>query len=326
MILPQTVYDFLSEYGKIYIHGNRISMRCPICLDSKKSKIKRRFSMICEDGQAYYNCFNCGASGTLAELVSQLKGVSISEAIRTIETPDFDNIKCSLTKVEPEPVVVKERGILNYILDDCISKDTEVSGYIMTKYKILLNEFLVKRNIPSEYKVFIAYKGDYKNRIIIPIYYKNDILYFQGRALTNDVELKFMNPVVEKTGIIMNIDHFQRDMFIIVTEGIIDAMMIEHHQGTCVIGGSVSDDFLSSLYVLTDQGVIIAVDNDERGEVERKKLINNSKYGKQLYFYVTPKGIKDLNELKIKGHTHNMYDLIVKDKLDSFTYIIKNSF
>lgn len=326
MIRYETVIDFLQEYGKLYIKGNKINARCPICGDSKKTIRKRRFTVTYEDGNAFYNCFNCDASGTFAELVSLLKGIPIGEAIKQVETIEFDDIKKILNKKPKEVEVAEQKDDdeLSEILEDCISVDDEVTDYYPKMYKKALIKFIEDRKIPKEYKLFVAIKGEYMGRIIIPIYHNDDIVYFQGRAISKDAYLKFMNPEVDKTGIIMNVDKFKRDKYIIVTEGIVDAMMIEGHQGTCVLGGSVSDEFLSTLFKYTDKGVIIAVDNDERGKMERTKLLN-SQHGKKLRYFTPPKGIKDINELKVVKNIQDMYNHIVSHRLDYFTLSISTS-
>jgi len=325
MILHQTITDFLSQYGTIYVKGNSIGSRCPLCGDSKKSKLKRRFSVTYDNGCAFYNCFNCGRTGTFAELVSELKGIPIGEAIREVETIEFDDIKKTLTKAVSAVKVIPEEQNLTSILDDCISVDSNVSSYFDKQYQKILVSFLDSRKIPLDYKIFIANKGEYKGRYIIPVYHGNEIVYFQGRAMDDTVEPRFKNPLIEKTGIIMNIDYFKRDKFIIVTEGVIDAMMVEDHQGTCVLGGSISDDFLIELYKYTDKGIIIAVDTDERGEKERNKLIESSKYGKLLKYFIPPDEIKDLNEFKKKRNIPNMYDYVTNKCIDYWTLSVHKS-
>lgn len=329
MIEFQTVIDILQEYGQLYIKGDRINMRCMLCGDSKKSKLKKRFNVTYDSGSAFYHCFNCGRTGTFAELVSELKGISLGEAIKSIETIEFSDIEKVLKKdtIEIEDFVETTTiEDLNYILEDCISIDSDVSSYIDKQYKKHLIQFIKKRMIPKEYNVFVAKKGEYKNRYILPIYHWGDIVYFQGRAMHDDMLPRFKNPEVEKSDIIMNIDYFNKDKFIIVTEGIIDAMALSNHQGTCVLGGSVSDDFLSVLYKSTNKGVIIAVDNDDRGQKERDKLIDTSKFSNLLYFFIPPPGTKDLNEMVIKGiGGDDIYEYIVSNKINSFNLRMMNS-
>lgn len=329
MIEYQTVTDFLSQFGTLFIKGNNVSMRCPLCGDSKKSKLKKRFNVTYDNGSAFYHCFNCGKTGTFAELVAELKGISLSEAIRSIETIEFSDIEKRLQKECIEVNDIEEVTTiddLNYILDDCISVDSEATSYIDKQYQKHLIQFIKKRKIPKEYNVFVAIKGEYKNRYIIPIYHWGDIVYFQGREMRDDMLPRFKNPEVEKSGVIMNIEHFNKDKFIIVTEGIIDAMALSNHQGTCVLGGSVSDDFLSVLYKSTNKGVIIAVDNDDRGQKERDKLIDTSKFSNLLYFFIPPPGTKDLNEMVIKGiGGDDIYEYIVSNKINSFNLRMMNS-
>lgn len=324
MIQFDKIIDFLQDYGRLYIKNNDVQMRCMLCGDSKKSKSKKRLHVKYENGKAFYNCFNCGRSGTFVELYSELKGVSVSEAIKVLEISDFNDIKNLFTKRE----VIKEEKDKsvknhNYILDDCLSLDETPSSYIDKQYKKMLVEFVEKRMVPPEYKIFVAVRGEYKGRIIIPIYKGNDIVYFQGRASDGDAFLKFKNPEVEKSNIIMNIDNFKKDKYVIVTEGVMDAMMVEDFQGTCVLGGSVSDEFLSKIYKCSEKGIIIAVDNDERGEKERKKILEKSKYGKTLKYYVTPNGIKDLNKLKTTYKNIHIYETVVNNSIDYWTLVVR---
>jgi DNA primase len=325
MIEFQTIIDFLQEYGKITIKGNGVITRCPLCGDSKKSKTKKRFSITYENGSAFYNCFNCGRSGTFAELYSELKGVSLSIAINKIETPDFTNIISKLTKPVEKEKNIEKKQTLDDILDVSLSIDDVADGYFKKQYKKILTDFVLFRKIPKEYKLFIAYDGEYKGRIIIPIFENGHIVYFQGRATGPDVDPKYKNPEVVKSHIVMNKEFFKRDEYIIVTEGIIDAWMVENHQGTCVLGGSISKDFLSELYKLTDRGIIIATDNDERGEKERDILINKNPYGKTLRYFVTPGDIKDLNELIIKTNLKVVYSYVVANSKTSWSYQVSKS-
>lgn len=327
MIYFQTVIDFLQEYGQLYIKGNKINMRCPICGDSKKSNRKKRFwATWSPDGTCCINCFNCGYSSTFAELVSRLKSIPLHEAIRFVESIDFNDVPKLLNKeveiIEENKFIEGECTTFNEIIDDCISIDDVCDGYIQKQYQDKLNEFIKNRLISSDYKIFIAFKGDYKGRIILPIYRYDDIIYFQGRSLFES-DVKYKNPEIDKTGIIMNLEYFNKDKFIIVSEGIIDAMSVEYHQGTSVLGGSFNDQLLSILFNLTNEGVIFVSDNDERGNKERLKIINESYYNKKLFYFIPPNPCKDINDIKRKIKPTNVYDYIVNNKMDYFTLLIK---
>ena len=324
-ISPETITDFLSEHGKIYHKNNKINMRCPLCNDSKKSPLKKRFTVFYSNGEASYSCFNCGKSGTFAELYAELRGISLSEAIRSVNTNDFNKIRERLTpKADPIPNEPEATIIFNNITNDCININSEPKGYIERVYKEALLKFIHERKIPEEYQqqIFVAIEGEYKGRIIIPIYESGNIVYFQARLIGEGIR-KYDNPHVKKGSIFMNREYFKGDKYIIVTEGIIDAMMVEDHQGIPVLGADVKDLFLDELYRYTDMGVIIAVDNDERGKIERNNIIKNSKYVKQLKFFI-PENKKDLNELVIGGLT-KVYDFVTSNSFDYWTYLIKNN-
>jgi len=62
----------------------------------KKVKLRNGFHLDFHGGQPMFHCFNCNRSGTFADLYSQVKGISISEALRELNKFDVDQIKKNL--------------------------------------------------------------------------------------------------------------------------------------------------------------------------------------------------------------------------------------
>ena len=117
-------------------------------------------------------------------------------------------------------------------------------------------------------------------------------------------------------------DKFERDKYIIVTEGIIDAYMLENNQGTCVIGGYLDQNYLNSITPYTDRGIIICLDNpkkDQNSKKVLKKLVyeNINKYKSRVKFFIMPEGYdaKDLNDLVVNYNIKNMYEFVVKNSV-----------
>ena len=297
MISLQTVREFVFQhFPKVTTskNGTHFHARCIICGDSKISPNKKRFHLNYHNGEPGYHCFNCGAKGSFVKLYSIVMGVSLADAKRELYKYDPDRIRKELTE---KPNVngngKKEYHIQNMdnILDECIDVYTEVRGSIEPQYQKLLKEFIKDRKIPDDVKIFVAVRGRYKGRAIIPIYKDGHIIYFQGRALTN-IEPKYLNPIVEKSGIIMNETKFQRDKYIIVTEGLLDAIMIGP-QGTSVLGADIDEEFVKRVNSLTDAGVIIVLDNDKTGyeklmgKKKNEGLLDKS-YSNYLKYFIMP--------------------------------------
>ena len=210
----------------------------------------------------------------------------------------------------------------DYILKSCISPTDNPTGYITKQLKKALKKFISIRNLPGHIKVYAAYEGRYRNRFIIPVYEGNRILYFQARRIHRNMEPKYLNPIAEKDQIILNKERFDRNKYIIVTEGLIDAFMIPN-QGTASLGSSVSKSFLKILFSYTDKGVIIFFDNDEAGKKAFDKF-TNKKYGNifkdNVKYFLFP------NKYKRQGYT-DLNEIITNEKIeDVYEFIVSNSY
>ena len=333
--------NFVSEF--IYSHftlvktssnGTHFLARCILCGDSKKSSRKRRFNLDYNGGNPIYHCFNCGRSGSFIQLYSEVKGISLSQTKK--ELYNFSSITDKLIQTlsaRKRKKILKEIQFKDhsYILKDVVQLNAQYKSLIKIAYQDKLKDFYAERMIPeAEYKVFLAFRGDYKNRFIIPVYDEhNNMVYFQARRMNSSMELKYKNPSIEKGYIIFNKKYFKRDKNIIITEGLIDAQMVENHQGTSVLGAEISNEFLSEILKLTDKNVNIVFDNDEPGLKSllvfmmggHKRKPNKYAQNRRIKYFLFPKKYnkyKDVNNLKIAG-IEKIYDFIC----DNSTYFNK---
>ncbi len=340
MVEQHLVEEFL--YGnceKVKRNGAGYVLRCPICGDSKKNPNKRRCHVDFYEkyDEWIYTCYNGGCpepSGNIQSLYSNVMSVSWKEANKALTEKKYNpkKIKDKLNKKKVYVDEVDEKNdTLDLDLDDCICLFDNPDGRIQKKYHQLLKKFYVSRHIPTRRNVMISHSGKYKNRFIIPVYENGDMIYFQGRAINDDMEQKYFNPDVVKENIVLNKEVFDPEKYIIVSEGLIDAFMVEDNQGTTCLGASVSDDFLEKVVPFSSKGVIIALDNpklDESGFNNYLKIIEKSKYAKTLrYFFMPGDSCKDLNDVKLEDKKINIYDFVVENSYSHFksSVIIKQS-
>lgn len=301
-------------------NGTHFLARCLLCGDSKKSLSKKRFNLSYNNGNPIYHCWNCSESGSFLQLYSKLKGIEIEDAKKELFGFDPDYLIQRLSSRKREKVLKEiEYEDHNWILDDCVGPFKKVDSKLYDKWIEKLDTFRISRRLPLYNRLFYAYKGDYKGRIIIPIYDEdNNIVYFQARRVPgSDIEPKYRNPTLEKGSIIFNEHRFKRDKNIVVVEGIIDAMTVGE-QGTSILGSSLSDDFLSRLLALTDKYVVIAFDNDEPGYESLEKFIDEGKYSKTVLYFLMPNKSKDINSYMIDYGIDNMDEFISKN---TFSYV-----
>jgi len=289
-----------------------------------------------------YKCYNGGCeateSGDVVSLVAHLKGMSYGQAKKLLGDDTYDSkaVRKKLNGVKKEDEPRKQSGKIDLNLKlECYGVDDEPDDRIGKRYVEALKKFIKERKCPIE--CFVAHSGRYKSRIILPIYISGEMVYFQARAITDDVLPKYLNPVVEKEHHILNIDKFNRDKYIVVTEGLLDALMIDYDQGTTPLGGHVDDDLLKILYLYTDKGLIMATDNwkcDPPALVELEKFVGLRKkrnrepsfYAQKVKYFVMPniyKNVKDLNQLKMETDIENMYDFVAENSVSYLNLVTK---
>ena len=317
------MYEYFQNV-KVSSNGTRFNAKCALCGDSKTNPRKRRFYLDYKNGDPLWYCHNCGRSGGFISLYCELKTVSRKEAIKEIFDFDKGTISSILTpKKQEENHTSSDIPNHDYILDDSIGIDTVPDGIIQTMAQKRLRQFREDRHVPSNFPMYIAYKGDYKNRIIIPIIKDNHIIYFQARTLTDQMP-KYMNPEAEKEQIILNEENFDRDKYIVITEGILDAYSVGN-QGTTMFGAHLNKEFIRKLQLYTNKGLIVCFDNDERGNEELNKIVEE-KYAHPLNFFIMPykyKEIKDINALSVSKNISNIYDFIVDNSYGYFKTKVK---
>ena len=335
MIDDNRVYEILTEICE-EVSPKRSKRgyvaRCPVCGDSQKSKKIRRLHV---DYYSKYNdfvitCYNGGCSfrsGNIYSLYATVKGITFKEAKKYIDEDVYDSRKI-IQSLSGSNAPVKENTLNISSLDlnwsDVIMPNQEVTNRFQDRAQTLLNDFIKDRCIPDEYadKIVVAVKGRYKGRVIIPIYINNELVYFQGRSLFQNIEPKYLNPDVDKEMIISNSDKFSRDKYIIATEGLIDSWMVEDYQGTSVNGGYFSDELIEKLLTMTDMGVILVPDNpliDNAGREELIKYLKEGRYaGKVSYYFIQDNNAKDLNNIRQMHPELNIYSHIISHKVGKF--------
>ena len=337
MIDLQIVSDFVHENFvgvSVSKNGTHFLARCALCGDSKKNPRKRRFNLDYNGGNPMYHCFNCDESGSFLQLYGLLNGMTQEEAKKELFGFDIDRITHQLSSRKREKLVKEiQYENHNWIFGDCYMAGDEMDGIISTSYIKTLQMFIEDRKIPNDYLIMIAHKGDYKGRIIIPVFDENrDIVYFQARRIPgSDVEPKYKNPTLEKGNVILNKTRFEDDKYVIVTEGLIDAFMLGK-QGTTPLGVSFSEEFLYQLFKM-DKKVIVAFDNDEvgykamarfmMGYKKRKKgqrFVPPNKFHKRVKYFLYPKQFrecKDINKIRTTFNISDMYSVVVDN---SYSY------
>lgn len=320
------------ENVSIYKGGRHFHARCPICGDSKKSSRKKRFHLeYLQDENVTWHCFNCDESGSFYDIYAFVHGITSEQAYAKFNKYN-KNLAERLNKKKFSGVknilIDKKKKDFTYILDDCISVEDSVEGYIKETYHKILSDFMEERKINRN--VYIAYKGRFKGRIIIPVMEDGKIVYFQGRSVIEGLEPKYLNPSVYKGNIVLNRDIFDREKYVIVTEGLLDADSVGQ-QGTSILGKELTVEFIKEIQKHTEIGTVVALDNDTDGKEKTVKFIKeNTKFiksnrDKKILFFKMPKkfkNVKDFNELVSNEYinSNNVYNFVINNSYNYMKY------
>lgn len=203
-----TIIDFLEMYHLSFsktsnVGAEYISIQCPFCSDNS-------FHGCIHTKKIFYNCWKCGwhpmekviqeitelPTKEIKKIIRELTGVPIIRKRKEIKE------KPTTLRLEGEELTDKHR---NYLLSRNYDPD-----FIIEKYKIKGTNHL----------------GDYKFRIIAPIFFEKQLVSYQGRDITDQSKSRYKacpkeKEIIHHKHILYNIDNAISDTLIIV-EGIMD--------------------------------------------------------------------------------------------------------
>ena len=260
-----------------------ISFNAPCCIynGETQDKKKRGGIMAGADGTLSYHCFNCGykASYVIGRKLTQkmrtfmsyigiaddtIKKLAI-EAMRH-EEGDIKYEKKRFVSFHKKQMP-KNTHSLDVWLEKYVAKDLTAPQY--NKIDNLLNYLKVRGIDPTWYD--FMYSPDmyfnFNERLIIPFYWRGDIVGYTGRLFEDIEKVKYVTDV--QPGYVFNMDTQDwTRKFVIVTEGPFDAITIS---GVSILGSEINDIQRELINNLNRQ-VIVVPDRDAPGE----KLINQA--------------------------------------------------
>ena len=293
---------------------------CPICREGKSWGKKRRLYFVVKEN--YIFCHNCGWSGSPVKWVQEVTGKNYYDIIQ--ESKDVNSFSIPIEKEE-----TKEKKPES-LPGDCINL------YDKSQCAFYAHEEMVKHAIDvcEERRLFTAVnrpkslwfcRNDYvhKNRIIIPFYENNDIVFYQSRKLEKnkkDTKPKYLSKIgADKT--IFNFNNIKNDLgYMFIFEGPIDSFFVPN--GVAVGGISKGK---SSLTKRQKQQVqlkpfhekIWVLDNQWCDQTAKEKTNMLLSMGETCFIWPEElKTFKDFNDICQK---------INRDKIDS-RFIISNSY
>jgi 5S rRNA maturation endonuclease (ribonuclease M5) len=248
------VIQFLDSYGiEKFREGKNVqdgwvNIKCPLCDDHSNHG---GFNL----SGVYYNCWRCGSS-SIPWVIKNLLGISYSKAIDVFQQFDSDS-------VEVPDIVEKEQ--MQFFVPGNVIEERHMR-YLRNRG---FDEEVVRKFDLRGTERF----GDYRNRIVIPIYFNGYVVSWQLRTIV-DAEPRYITcpdnvSIIPAKDVLYNIDSCNKRKAIVM-EGVVDVW--KFGDGACAtFGTSFTAKQLTLMSELLDD-VFILFDRDDAGEEAAEKL------------------------------------------------------
>jgi predicted RNA-binding Zn-ribbon protein involved in translation (DUF1610 family) len=286
------------------VKNNLYNFRCPLCGDSQKNKSKARGYLYQIKNNTNYKCHNCGVNISFNNFLKQVdsnlhKQYMFEKFKENTSGKNFPTEEPKFNFDKP-----KFKSTLNL---PKASENVNAKKYLESRnlnpYKFYYTEKF-KSWVNSIKHTFDDLKYD-EPRIIIPLFYKKELIGFQGRALGSS-KIKYITIMLDDDAPkIYGLDEIQKDKTVYITEGPFDSTFICNSIALCGADGDVSKWGISN--------PVWIYDNEPRNaEIHSRieRCINN---GERVVIWPSTIEEKDLNDMVLSG-------LNVQNVIESNTY------
>jgi len=277
------------------VKSNLYNFRCPICGDSKKNKNKTRGYLYSVKANTNFKCHNCGTSMSFNNFLKQVdpavhkqyslekfkeghtgRNFVVDEPEFNFETPKFKQ-KIDLPKATENPTA--EGYLTGRNLDPN-------KFYYAEKFKDWVN---------SIKPTFEDTKYD-EARIIIPLFYNQNLIGIQGRSLdfNNPKSVKYITVMFnDDAPKIYGLDNIRTDAPVYVTEGPFDSTFIRN---ACAMCGADAD---VERWGISDP--IWIYDNEPRNREILSRISRTIEMGQKVVIWPSTITQKDINDMVVSG-------------------------
>lgn len=249
--------------------GNRI-FHCPFCQHRKpKLEIKVVDS---SDGSNPWQCWVCGTKGRTIR--SLIKHLNLTKA-------EAESILQYVRRGDEQEVTVKSSVRLP---DEFESLELASRSSV---YANRVRKYLYDRGLSDidfvRYGIGYCMSGKYADRIIVPSFDENNILnYFVARSIDPGAYLKYVNPDVNKSEIIIFENLVNWNEPIILCEGVFDAMAIRRN-AIPLLGQNIAPALMKKIITSSCPDIYVVLDRDavKRALKHCETFLN---MGKRVFF------------------------------------------
>ena len=283
---------------------NLYNFRCPYCGDSTKNKNRARGFLYAKNADMVFKCHNCGVNVSFNNFLKQIDSVVYKQYTFekfkeghtgksfTVEEPKF---KFEAPKFKPKldlPKASENPDAKKYLVNRKLNPD---NYYYAEKFKEWTN---------SLQPIFDSTEKD-EPRIIIPLFYQNNLVGFQGRAL-GPSKVKYITIMLDDDAPkIYGLDEVQKSETVYITEGPFDSTFIRNSIALCGADGDIAK------WGICD--CVWIYDNEPRNSEIVSRISRVIGDGQKVVIWPSTIKEKDINDMILNG-------LNVQSVVESNTY------
>lgn len=301
----------LLRYKIKQTHPFKANCRCPICLDSQKSKTKARGWILEKDSDTtMFYCFNCSTGMSLRNLIKNLnatlyhdycieRGMSKFQQQDDVVEYDFKipkfkkkgSIFSGIKKISQLP---DHHSARKYILSRKIPFKQHHRMYYVPKFVEWTNSL-----IPNKLSNMKEH-----SRIVLPLLdHDKQCFGYSGRSVSSS-QLRYITIMLdEEKDKVFGLEQVDFQSKYYIVEGPIDSLFIPN--SIAMVGASIYSQYIN------ENGVVI-FDNEPRNLQTVKKIKNTIDSGAAVCIWPETPG-KDINEMVLSGWSIDHIMQVVDD-------------
>jgi len=235
------------------------TMDCPMCSDKRK-----RGGLITTGAKISYNCFNCGFTTGWEPNPTLGKKYKDLATILGADQQDIHKVTIELLKFAEE---LETESTTDYVYNLQKFNTEQIPESAMAVDELpdehAVKEYARQRGLLGLYPLLYFDEKLYKQRLVVPFTYNNDVVGWTGRHISppDKQTPKYLHKM--QPGYVFNIDKFadSKRQIVIVTEGVFDAILID---GVAIQGNSVGPE-QAHLIEKLGKRIIVCPDRDKAG-------------------------------------------------------------
>jgi hypothetical protein len=280
--------------------------RCPICGDSKKNKSKARGYFYDVKNNTNYKCHNCGVNVSFNNFLKQIDPI----LYRQFSIEKFKSGNTGKNFVVEEPKFTFEKPEFKTKLDLPKSEQNLKAKKYLEDRKLDPGKYFYaekfKEWVNTKLKKFSVNDLKYDEpRIIIPLYYKKELIGFQGRSIEYN-PIKYITIMLnDDAPKIYGYDEVNPKDPVYILEGPFDSYFIKNSIAMC--GADIDLNHLNISHP------VYVYDNEPRNKEIHARILKQIERGSSVVIWPQNIKEKDVNDMILSG-------LNVQSMVESNTY------